>query len=106
MFIAWTTVATPAEAERLAGEIVERRLAACVQIEGPIRSYFLWDGKQENIDEFRLCLKFLPAQSEGLEAYVMANHPYETPEWIVVRAESVGGKYLSWAEANSTNPSL
>jgi periplasmic divalent cation tolerance protein len=106
MLVAWTTVATPAEAERLAGEIVARRLAACVQIDGPIRSYFPWEGRIEAIGEFRLCLKFLPAQSEALEAYVLANHPYETPEWVVVQAERVAGKYLSWAEANSTNPPL
>jgi periplasmic divalent cation tolerance protein len=102
MFIAWTTVATPAEAERLAGEIVKLRLAACVQIEGPIRSYFIWQGRTESTSEFRLTLKFLPSQSEALEAYIMAKHPYETPEWVVVPVERVAGKYLSWAEANST----
>jgi len=106
MLIAWTTVATPAEAEDLAARIVELRLAACVQIEGPIRSYYLWEGRTESNDEFRLTLKFLPAQLEALEAYMIENHPYDTPEWIVVRAERVAEKYLSWAEANSRNPTL
>ena len=40
----------------------------------------------------------------ALEAQVLAGHPYDTPEWLVVRAEHVGEKYLSWAEANATFP--
>jgi periplasmic divalent cation tolerance protein len=102
MLIAWTTVATPAEAERLAGEMITRRLASCVQVEGPIRSFYLWEGQSGHSDEFRLTIKFLPGKAEALEAYVLANHPYDTPEWVVVKAEHVAEKYLSWARANST----
>jgi periplasmic divalent cation tolerance protein len=106
MLIAWTTVSTRADADRLAAAIVERRLAACVQIEGPVRSVYRWKGRPEQADEFRLCLKFLASQSGELTSWVMANHPYETPEWVVVQADQVGEKYLSWARANSTNPTL
>jgi periplasmic divalent cation tolerance protein len=102
VLIAWTTVATPADAERLATAVVERRLAACVQVEGPIRSFYMWEGRSGHTDEFRLCLKYLPETAEALETYVMANHPYDTPEWIVVPAERVAEKYLSWARSNST----
>ena len=42
----------------------------------------------------------------ALEARVLATHPYETPEWLVVRAERVGEKYLSWATTNSSTPPL
>jgi len=106
MLIAWTTVGTGAEAERLASDVVAAGLAACVQVEGPIVSHFRWEGKTERVEEFRLCFKFLPAQLAALEKHVLAAHPYDTPEWIVVRAEQVGEKYLSWAEATVHSPPL
>ena len=106
MFIAWTTVAEPADAERLAADAVARNLAVCVQIEGPITSHYRWQGKAERGEEFRLCYKCLPGRLEALQQHVLATHPYDTPEWIVVRAERVGEKYLSWANANSSTPPL
>lgn len=106
MFLAWTTVATKADAEALAARIISRNHAACVQIDGPILSLYRWNGKTERSEEFRLLVKCVEAQLPGLERCVLSQHPYETPEWIVVRADSVGEKYLSWAKANSTNPPL
>ena len=106
MLIAWTTVGTSAEAERLASDVVAAGVAACVQVEGPITSHFRWEGKTERVEEFRLCFKFVPEQLAALERLVLAAHPYDTPEWIVVRAEHVGEKYLSWARANSSTPPL
>ena len=106
MFIAWTTVATRADADRLAADVVQLQLAACVQIEGPIVSHYRWEGKIERSEEFRLSFKCLPAHLESLEQRILATHPYVTPEWLVVRAERVGEKYLSWAEANSSTPPL
>jgi periplasmic divalent cation tolerance protein len=106
MFIAWTTVANRADAERLAWDIIARHLAVCVHIEGPLTSVYRWKGQIERAEEFRLCLKFVPGQSAALSAWVQGNHPYETPEWIVVRASEVGEKYLSWAGALPTNPPL
>ncbi len=106
MLVAWTTVATRSDADRLAAETVSRRLAACVQIDGPIASHYLWQGVAERTEEFRLTFKLLPAQLPALETFVLAHHPYDIPEWIVVPADRVGEKYLSWARANSTNPPL
>ncbi|MBL9203206.1 MAG: divalent-cation tolerance protein CutA [Opitutaceae bacterium] len=106
MFIAWTTVATRADAERLAARAVESGLAACVQIDGPVVSNYRWKGKVERGEEFRLTLKCLPAQLTALEQQVLAAHPYDTPEWLVVRAEHVAEKYLSWAAAAVHPPTL
>ena len=106
MFIAWTTVATRADADRIAAGAVARNLAVCVQIDGPIISHYRWNGEPERTEEFRLSFKCLPAQVAALQQHVLAGHPYDTPEWLVVRAEQVGEKYLSWAEANSTTPPL
>lgn len=102
MLLAWTTVAHRGDAERLASNVIAHNLAACVQIDGHIVSHYRWQGQVERSEEFRLLFKLLPAQAGELEKYVLANHPYETPEWILVAAQRVGEKYLSWATANST----
>ena len=102
MLIAWTTVATRDKAEELARTAIERRVATCVQVDGPVTSHYMWQGWPERTEEFRLCFKFLTSQQKALELWLFAHHPYDTPEWIVVGAESVGEKYLSWAQTNST----
>ena len=104
MFIAWTTVANRTDADRIAADVVARELAACVQIDGPITSHYRWEGKVVQEEEFRLCFKVVDRQLPALEAHVLATHPYATPEWVVIRPERVGEKYLSWAEANSSTP--
>jgi periplasmic divalent cation tolerance protein len=106
MFIAWTTVANRADADQLATTAVARNLAVCVQVDGPITSHYRWQGQDERSEEFRLSFKCLESHLGALEEHVMATHPYDTPEWVVVRAEQVGEKYLSWARANSSTPPL
>ncbi|QYM80147.1 divalent-cation tolerance protein CutA [Horticoccus luteus] len=106
MFLAFTTVAGLADAERLATSAVEARLAACVQIDGPLQSLYRWEGAVERTTEYRLVFKCLPAQLSALEHHVLGRHPYATPEWIAVRAEAVGEKYLSWARSDLTHPPL
>jgi periplasmic divalent cation tolerance protein len=102
MYLAWTTVATPEDASRLARGAVEANLAACVQVDGPVASHYRWQGRLESAQEYRLMFKFLPEKATSLEAWIGAQHPYETPEWIVVRADHVSEKYLSWARGTST----
>ena len=106
MLVAWTTVATLTDAERIAADVVENRLAVCVQIDGPIRSFYRWDGKMERSEEYRLMFKFLESQQSSLEVHLQRHHPYSSPEWVVVRAEHVGEKYLSWAIAVPTSSTL
>ena len=106
LMIAWTTVASREEADRLAAGAVADGLAACVQVDGPIRSHYRWEGRLETADEFRLTFKCLPRQLGALEKHVLAAHPYDTPEWVAVTATAVGEKYLSWAEANVHLPPL
>ncbi len=103
LMIGWTTVVTRAQADALARDIIAQNLAACVQIEGPIISHYRWNGKEEETAEFRLCLKFLSEREPALSNWLLRHHPYETPEWITVRAENVSEKYLSWAKANTYN---
>jgi periplasmic divalent cation tolerance protein len=103
MIVAWTTTEDRSDAERLARGAVERRLAICAQIDGPITSIYHWEGKVEEAQEFRIWFKCLPINAPALRQWVHSHHPYSVPQWIAVSAESVGEKYLSWAMANSTS---
>jgi periplasmic divalent cation tolerance protein len=103
MMIAWTTVENSDQAEALARGLIATRHAVCVQIEGPIRSVYPWAGEIAQGTEYRLMIKFLSAHSQAVERWILAHHPYETPEWIVVPIKYVAEKYLSWAQANSSS---
>lgn len=106
MLIAWTTVPSKVIADKLAASAITARLAACVQVEGPIVSHYIWEGVQEKTEEYRLTFKVLSSQSMALKAWVHARHPYQVPEWVAVKTEHVAEKYLSWARAGSSNLTL
>jgi periplasmic divalent cation tolerance protein len=99
MKVAWTTVGTAGEAEEMARALVTAGLAVCIQVEGPLRSHYVWQGKVTVAEEHRLALKCRDEALPALEAAVLARHPYSIPEWIVVDACRVGEKYLSWARS-------
>lgn len=101
MNIGWTTVANSVDAERLAREIVEARLAVCVQIDGGIRSFYRWEGEVTSAKEYRLTIKFLAENTERIESWLNQHHPYEVPEWLTVRADRIHPGYKKWAEADS-----
>lgn len=102
MIIGWTTTERREDAERLARGAVTARLAACAQVEGPVKSFYHWEGKMTEAAEFRIWFKAIPANAAALGAWVQHHHPCAVPQWLVVNAENVGEKYLSWALANST----
>ncbi|MDR2981800.1 MAG: divalent-cation tolerance protein CutA [Puniceicoccales bacterium] len=98
LLIGWTTVSSREDAARLAGGIVEKRLAACAQIDGPITSHYHWDGKLCADTEYRLTIKF-PADNLGdVGKWIHDHHPYDTPQWVVVAAEHVSDAYLTWVK--------
>ena len=103
MFVAWTTTTLRTDAERLARGAVEARLAACAQVDGPVVSFYHWEGKLEQAEEYRIWFKYLPANASSLSAWVHNHHPLTVPQWIEMSTENVGEKYLSWAMANSTS---
>lgn len=96
--IAWTTVSNERIAEDIAEQIITQNLAACVQIEGPIKSFYKWKDKLHYEDEYRLWIKFIINKENNLLDFIKKNHPYETPQWIVVNADEVESAYLKWAE--------
>ncbi|TVR46003.1 MAG: divalent-cation tolerance protein CutA [Puniceicoccaceae bacterium] len=97
MLVGWTTLETAEQARRLGREAVEAGLAACAQIDGPLEVFYPWQGRVENGSEFRLTFKFTEASLTALGEWLHRQHPYDTPQWVVVRAAAAGEKYLRWA---------
>lgn len=91
-----TTTDSEDDAIRLGGLITDARLAACVQIVGPIRSLYWWDGKVQNEQEWQLLCKTTAELLPALEATIKANHSYDVPE--IIATDIVGGNadYMSW----------
>lgn len=98
---ALTTVASAEEAAELARGVTGARHAACVQIVGPIRSVYWWQGKLEEAQEWQLLIKTTSAAFPALEAFVKANHPYDTPELIACPIVAGSREYLDWITAET-----
>lgn len=103
VFIGYTTIDSKDGAENLAKDLVDRGLAGCVQVEGPLLSFYKWKGRLEQSTEFRLVIKFLGARADALEAHLLNAHPYAVPQWLAVPAHFVGEKYLSWLQEPPTH---
>ena len=94
--IVLTTVADEPKAIEMASALVERRLAACVNIVGPIRSVYRWKGKLERETEFLLVIKTTADQAARLETAFEELHPYELPERVELSVEGGSEEYLAW----------
>lgn len=96
-----TTFARREDAAACAGRLVAERLAACVQIDGPITSVYRWQGTVETGEEYRCTCKTSPERAAACAAAILAGHPYENPELIVVAA-SAPAPYADWVQASVT----
>jgi len=93
-----TTTETREDAERIGRALVEQRLAACVQLVGPIRSIYRWQDAIETAEEWQLWIKTQPAVYDLLEQTIQAQHPYEVPEIIALPVTAGSTAYLRWLE--------
>lgn len=96
--VLFTTVSSPEEADRLARTLVERRLAACVNILPQVRSVYRWQGKVEDSSEILLVIKSRRALFAALSEAVRALHSYEIPELIALPVVDGYPPYLDWIE--------
>ena len=87
-------------AAAFARDLVEKRLAACVN-RLPIRSTYRWKGVLEEAGEVLLLVKTSAARIRALERAVRAGHPYELPEFVVLAPERVEARYGAWVAAES-----
>lgn len=92
------TASSIEEARRLAGAILQPRLAACVNIVPAIESHYWWQGKLERSPEVLLLIKSSAERFDALAAVVRANHSYECPEILALEPKEITPAYRSWWE--------
>ena len=97
------TAASEDEAERIACSLVEERLAACVNIVGPIRSVYRWEGKVQNERELLLIVKTRTEALPRLQTRITELHSYDTPEIIALPITAGSEPYLRWLESSTSN---
>ncbi|MDB5742807.1 MAG: CutA1 divalent ion tolerance protein [Polaromonas sp.] len=100
--IVLTSVATEAQAETLARQIVQARLGACVQIH-PLKSVYRWKGEVCVGAEWQLSVKTRQCRFDALAQFIAAHHDYETPEIVQLPITAGLASYLRWLE-DETQP--
>lgn len=95
-----TTAGSEEEAGRIASLLVERRLAACVQVVGPIVSRYRWQGAIEAEQEWQCLAKTTRPAYEAVEAAIREVHSYDEPEIIATPIAAGSAGYLAWIEKN------
>ena len=96
LVIVLTTMPDDARADELARTLVDERLAACVNVHGPMMSTYRWKGSVERGAERQLVIKTTRDRVAALEARLRLLHPYELPEFVVIGVESGNDGYLQW----------
>jgi periplasmic divalent cation tolerance protein len=89
------------EARRIARALVDRRLAACVNVfQGPVESVYCWKGRVESAKEFLLVIKTSRRRFRALQAEIQRLHSYDVPEIIALPIEVGSREYLEWLSAS------
>lgn len=97
--LVFTNLPDRASAEKLADALIEKRVAACVNILAPCRSVFRWKNDIQRDEEHPVLIKTTAERYGALEAAIRAGHPYELPEIIAVPIERGLPAYLDWIAA-------
>ncbi len=97
-----TTAAKKEDAEKIAACLVEKRLAACVQIAGPVTSIYRWKGNIERAQEWQCWIKSKEALYKEIEIAIKSVHSYEIPEIIATPIVAGSRDYLAWLEREVT----
>lgn len=96
-----STCASAEEAERIAGRVVELRLAACVNILPRLKSVYRWKGAIEKSEEWLMLIKSRRHLMAKLAREIQTMHSYETPEMIALPVVDGSASYLNWIEAET-----
>ena len=94
------TAPTLKTARSLAQSVLKAKLAACVNLIPKIESHYWWQGKLESGTEVLLVIKTPKSRLKPLEKAILAAHPYDTPEFLVLPLTAGSGKYLQWLNAS------
>jgi periplasmic divalent cation tolerance protein len=98
--IAFSTCPDEAVAQRISHALVTERLAACVNRVSGVRSSYTWNGAMQDDSEILLIIKSTETQVANLERRLKELHPYELPEFVVMRVEGGNEPYLEWIRRN------
>ncbi len=98
--VAFVTAPDLEAARRIAGAALNSRLAACANIVPQVESHYWWQGKLEQSAEALIVFKTVAARQADLQTCVLANHPYETPEFITLPIQNGSPDYLAWLRAS------
>jgi periplasmic divalent cation tolerance protein len=93
-----TTLPTAQQANELARALIDRRLAACVQVSGPITSTYRWQGRVEQSQEWVCTAKTRADAFERIQRAISELHPYEVPEVIATPLAAMAASYAAWFE--------
>jgi periplasmic divalent cation tolerance protein len=91
-----TTAGSEDEARKIAQALVERKLAACVNVVPRIYSVYRWQGNVESAEEFLLIIKTTKDREEQVRSAIKELHSYELPECIVIGIDGGSEEYLRW----------
>lgn len=99
-----TTIGADVNASMLARQLVEERLAACVNVLPEMDSFFRWRGAVEQDQERQLVLKTTAARLPELQVRLHELHPYELPEFLVLQVLEGSDPYLRWIRDSTSQP--
>ena len=99
--VALSTVGTAEDAERIARTLVERGLAACVNVVPGLVSIYRWKGEVQRDGELLLVIKTRADRFEAMREALVAMHPYEVPELIALPIGAGHAPYLAWLDESS-----
>jgi periplasmic divalent cation tolerance protein len=97
--VVFNTCASAGESERLARALVDARLAACVTVISPVRSFYRWNGAVTDAMEWLLVIKTSRTLFDRLRAALEAAHSYELPEILALPVVEGSANYLSWIDS-------
>ena len=97
-FVVLVTAPKLTVARKLARGILKNRLAACANLVPGVESHYWWEGKIYRDAEILMVIKTSRAKLKELEKFVLAEHPYDTPEFLVLPIDSGSRRYLKWVE--------
>lgn len=101
----FVTAPTLTVARKLAASAVSGRLAACANLLPKIESHYWWEGNLESSSEVLILFKTTADKVADLESNIVSNHPYNTPEFVVLKIDRGNEKYLNWIAASVHNKS-
>ena len=91
-----TTTGSDSEAKKIAEMLIERRLAACVNVIPRMHSVYRWKDKVESAEEFLLLIKTRKENESAVQAAIRELHSYDLPECISIPIDGGSDEYLNW----------